>query len=86
MLPEILIGLMIGGITRILQAILHVTGMIIAFQSALASALLFDASQGSKGSVAGNFITMIGIVMIFALMPWENFCFNILIFSEMFFL
>lgn len=63
--PEILIGLMIGGIARMLQAILHMAGMIIAFQSSLASALLFDANQGSQGSVFGNFLTLMGITLIF---------------------
>lgn len=63
---ELLIGLFIGGITRILQGILHVAGMIIAFQSSLASALLFDANQGSQGSVVGNFLTLLGLTLIFA--------------------
>lgn len=63
---EILIGVFIGGITRLLQAILHVGGMIIAFQSSLAAALLFDANQGSQGSVVGNFMTLVGLTLLFA--------------------
>ncbi len=62
---EIVIGLLIGGIARILQGILHIAGMIIAFQSSLASALLFDANQGSQGSVFGNFFTITGLTLIF---------------------
>lgn len=63
---EIFIGIFIGAMARMLQAILHIAGMIMAFQSSLASALLFDATQGSQGSVVGNLMTIIGITMIFA--------------------
>lgn len=65
MAGEVVVGLFIGGILRMLQAILHVAGMIIAFQSSLASALLFDANQGSQGSVIGNFMTLIGLTLVF---------------------
>jgi len=65
--PEILIGLFIGGIGRMLQAILHIAGMIIAFQSSLAAAILFDATQGSQGSVIGNFMTIVGLTLLFAM-------------------
>lgn len=62
---EIITGIFIGSIARILQGTLHVAGMIMAFQSSLASALLFDANQGSQGSVVGNMMTLIGITLIF---------------------
>ncbi len=64
-IPEIVIGIMIGAVTRILQGVLHVAGMIIAFQSSLASAVLFDANQGSQGSVFGTFMTIMGLTLIF---------------------
>lgn len=64
-LAEITVGLFIGAVTRILQATLHIAGMIIAFQSSLASALLFDANQGSQGSVFGNFLTLVGLTILF---------------------
>jgi flagellar biosynthesis protein FliR len=63
---EVIVGLFLGGLVRMLQAILHVAGMLIAFQSSLASAMMFDANQGSQGSVFGNFLTLIGVAMIFA--------------------
>ncbi len=62
---EILIGLFIGALTRMIQAVLHIAGMIIAFQSSLAAAILFDANQGSQGSVIGNFMTLAGVTLIF---------------------
>lgn len=66
LLAEAIVGLFIGAVGRMLQSILHVAGMIIAFQSSLASALLFDANQGSQGSVMGNFMTLIGVTLLFA--------------------
>ncbi len=62
---ETFIGLFIGTLMRMIQAIIHVAGMIIAFQSSLASALLFDATQGSQGSVIGNFMTITAITLVF---------------------
>jgi len=64
-LSEAAVGVFIGGIARMLQGALHMAGMIIAFQSSLASALLFDANQSSQGSVFGNFMTLVGLTMIF---------------------
>lgn len=63
---EIIIGGFIGSIARMIQGSLHVAGMIFAFQSSLASALLFDANQGSQGSVLGNFMTILGLTLVFA--------------------
>jgi flagellar biosynthetic protein FliR len=61
---EIIIGLFIGGLARIIHSVLHIGGMIIAFQSSLASALLFDATQGSQGSVFGNFLNILGLTLL----------------------
>lgn len=62
---ETFIGLFIGTLMRMIQALIHIAGMIIAFQSSLASALLFDATQGSQGSVIGNFMTITAITLVF---------------------
>lgn len=64
-LAEILAGVFIGGMARMVQAALHMAGMIIAFQSSLAAAMLFDVNQGSQGSMIGNFLTLIGVTMVF---------------------
>lgn len=65
---EILIGLLIGGIARILITAIHLSGMIIAYQSGMASALVPDLAQptGGQGSVMGNLLAMTAIVLIFA--------------------
>ncbi len=65
LVAEATTGIFIGMIGRMLQSTLHIAGMIVAFQSSLASALLFDATQGSQGSVIGNFITLVGITLLF---------------------
>lgn len=65
-LSETFIGLFIGTLMRAIQAMIHVAGMIIAFQSSLASAILFDPTQGSQGSVIGNFMTITAITLVFA--------------------
>lgn len=62
---EITVGAFFGFITRMIQASLHVGGMVIAFQSGLASAVLFDPSQGSQGSVFGNFLSLLGTTLFF---------------------
>jgi flagellar biosynthetic protein FliR len=64
---EITIGLFIGLVGRFLLNSLHVAGMIISYQSSLSLATQFDNTQASQGSVVGNFMTITGIMMIFAM-------------------
>jgi len=63
---EILIGLMIGGSARLLLSALNVGGTVLAFQSSLAFTQQFDPTQGSQSVLTAGFLTMLGIVMIFA--------------------
>ncbi len=67
-IAEILTGFLIGTITRMMIAAIHMAGMIIAYQSSLASALIPDVtqSQGGQGSVLGNMLAMSALVIIFA--------------------
>ena len=65
LIKEALIGLLIGGMGRMVQSTLHTAGMFIAFQSSLGSAMLFDANQGSQGSVFGTFLTVMGVTLYF---------------------
>lgn len=62
---EILIGIAIGAITRLLISMLQVGGTIIAFNAGLASAQLFDPSAGQTGAVTGAFLATIGITLLF---------------------
>ena len=46
---EILVGAFIGVVIKILFASLHVAGMVISMQTSLASAMMFDPTQGVQG-------------------------------------
>ncbi len=65
-ISEIIIGLMIGLIAKVLGSAIHVAGMIISMQSSLAQASLFDPNQGSQSSVFGAFMDIMVMVLIFA--------------------
>lgn len=66
-LAEIIIGAFIGGICRTLQAIMHIAGMLFAMQSSMATAVLFDPSQETQGSVVGNFLSLLAITVLFSI-------------------
>jgi flagellar biosynthetic protein FliR len=63
---EITVGVLFGTLIRIVQSVLHISGMIIAFQTGLSTAMLFDPNQSSQGSVIGGFLTITALALIFA--------------------
>ncbi len=63
---EMAIGLLIGGVARIIMSALHVAGTIIAFKSGLAYALTIDPAQGVQGALIASFLSFVGVVVIFA--------------------
>lgn len=62
---EALLGVFIGGATRIMFATLHVAGSTIAMQSGLATASVFDPNQSTQGTLPGNFLTTTALVLLF---------------------
>ena len=62
---EALLGLFIGGATRLMFATLHVAGSTIAVQSGLATASVFDPNQSTQGTLPGNFLTTVAMVLLF---------------------
>lgn len=67
LLHEVAVGLILGGITRLIVLATQVAGAIIAAQTGLSVAQGADPSQsGIQGVVIGNFLSMLGITMIFA--------------------
>ncbi len=62
---EVLIGLFIGGVSRLMISSLHIGGVIIAFQSSLAFAQTVDPNQGTQGAVLSALMTITGVVLIF---------------------
>ncbi len=65
-LMEFVIGLFIGSIARALMAALDVAGMIISMSSGLANAQVFNPSLAGQGSIIGAFLSVTGVVLIFA--------------------
>lgn len=66
-LGEVLIGGFIGMLARMLISAIHVAGMIIAYQSSLASALVQDVTQvEGQASALGNFIGLSTLLLFFA--------------------
>lgn len=63
---EAFIGLLIGGVARIIMSALHVAGTVIAFESGLAYALTIDPAQGTQGALIASFLSFLGVVVIFA--------------------
>ncbi len=65
---EILAGLFLGGISRFIIAAIHMAGMIIAYQSSLASALTQDVTQAqAQGTSLGNLLGITSLVLLFSL-------------------
>jgi len=66
LLGEIMIGLFIGGLARMLIAGMHIAGSIIAFQSSLSSALTLDiAGFSGQDTSLGNLLSMSAVVLLF---------------------
>jgi flagellar biosynthetic protein FliR len=65
LLGEIFIGVMLGLFTRLLISALHVAGVVIAYQTGLGAAQVFDPIQGTQGAVVGTFLTVLGVTLIF---------------------
>ena len=62
---EILIGLFIGSMARFLFFALQTGGMIIAYQTGLANALIADPTAASQGALFSAFLGIVGVVVIF---------------------
>lgn len=62
---EIVIGLFIGGICRIMISVTHVAGTVFSYQSGLSSAVIYDVTQSTQGSLMGNFFGLITMVLLF---------------------
>lgn len=68
LLSEIGVGLIIGGVSRILMSAAQVAGTVIAFQTGLSFAQTSDPTQGGvQGAIFGNFIAVLGVTLIFTL-------------------
>ena len=63
---EILIGIFIGAVTRVLFMSLAIAGAIYSFMSGLASALIFNPLASDQGALLSIFLSLVGLLLIFA--------------------
>jgi len=67
MLYEIIIGVVLGATARVTLAALQVAGSVIAQQLGLGFVTSVDpTTQGQQGLLIGNFLTLLGVTMLFA--------------------
>ncbi|MGB6636652.1 MAG: flagellar biosynthetic protein FliR [Bradyrhizobium sp.] len=66
MIYEILIGIVLGATARVTLAALQVAGAVIAQQLGLGFVTSVDPTQGQQGVLIGNFLTLLGVTMLFA--------------------
>jgi flagellar biosynthetic protein FliR len=63
---EILVGVVLGMLSRLTIAALQIAGSVIAQQVGLGFVTAVDPSQGQQGVIVGNFLGVLGVTMIFA--------------------
>ncbi|MGC2812535.1 MAG: flagellar biosynthetic protein FliR, partial [Bradyrhizobium sp.] len=66
MVREIIIGVVLGATARVTLSALQVAGAVIAQQMGLGFVTAVDPTQGQQGVVVGNFLTMLGVTLLFA--------------------
>jgi flagellar biosynthesis protein FliR len=66
MVHEIIIGIVLGATARVTLAALSVAGSVIAQQLGLGFVTSIDPTQGQQGLLIGNFLTILGITLLFA--------------------
>src|SRR6267154_329073 len=66
MLHEIVIGVVLGATARVTLSALQVAGSVIAQQLGLGFVTAVDPTQGQQGLLIGNFLTLLGLTLLFA--------------------
>src|SRR3989449_9854349 len=66
MLQEIIIGVVLGATARVTLSALSVAGSVIAQQLGLGFVTSVDPTQGQQGLLIGNFLTLLGLALLFA--------------------
>src|SRR3978361_54023 len=66
MIHEIIIGIVLGATARVTLAALQVAGSVIAQQMGLGFVTAIDPTQGQQGLLIGNFLTILGLTLLFA--------------------
>ena len=63
---EILIGVVLGMLSRLTIAALQIAGSVVAQQMGLGFVTAVDPTQGQQGMIVGNFLGVLGVTLIFA--------------------
>lgn len=63
---EFIIGVFFGTIARILMMALDTAGMVVSIHSGLGNAQVFNPTLATQGSLVGAFMSMTGLVLLFA--------------------
>jgi flagellar biosynthetic protein FliR len=66
MVQEIIIGAVLGMTARLAISALQVAGTVVAQQIGLGFVTAVDPTQNQQGMVVGNFLTVLGVALIFA--------------------
>src|ERR1700685_950880 len=63
---EVTAGILVGAMAAIIMSGLQVAGFLISSQIGLSYAQTIDPTQNTQGAVVGNFMTLLGVVALFA--------------------
>jgi flagellar biosynthesis protein FliR len=66
LVEEIMVGAVLGLTARLTISALEVAGSVIAQQLGLGFVTAVDPTQGEQGVIVGNFLTLLGLTLIFA--------------------
>ncbi|MBR1204139.1 MULTISPECIES: flagellar biosynthetic protein FliR [Bradyrhizobium] len=66
MVHELIIGIVLGATARVTLSALNVAGSVIAQQLGLGFVTAVDPTQGQQGQIVGNFLTILGLTLLFA--------------------
>ena len=66
LVQEILIGVVLGMLSRLTIAALQIAGSVVAQQMGLGFVTAVDPTQGQQGVIVGNFLGVLGVTLIFA--------------------
>ena len=66
-LGEALVGIFLGTLARMFMSALTTAGMVMAYMSSLANALVSDPTAEQQGSVAGSFLSVTALLLIVTL-------------------
>ncbi len=64
LIREVLYGVMLGGLVRLLVSAVNVAGTVISMQTGLGLAMSFDPSQGQQSAIFATFLTFLAITLI----------------------